>query len=302
MRREVPRDARLPEAPAARDRRRVAGAAWATRTSPAASTSTATTTARCRPAPSCARARPTRASRRRCPGCRRARRRQPPTATRCSAWPIPGPRGAAGRGRGLPQRGLRGRRAGGDHRLPQLRQPRGTRAPSGSFREGVRGVGDACRGLGRLSRARASRCRWCRATSASTTRAPSGRSVAPSPIVACVGVVDDYARCRSLRFKDAGDRDLPGGSAGGRTRRQPLPRRGLSGRPAGGARRWTSRRSRGEMPRRARRWCARASPAAVHDISDGGLAVCPRRDGGRASRGRRGAGRADRRSRPTWPA
>ena len=73
------------------------------------------------------------------------------------------------------------------------------------FAEGVRGVGEACSKLGRLSNPREP-LPVISGNVSFYNQSASGRSVAPSPVVACVGVVDDYRRCRSQHLKNAGDR------------------------------------------------------------------------------------------------
>ncbi|HOX25303.1 MAG TPA: phosphoribosylformylglycinamidine synthase subunit PurL [Candidatus Krumholzibacteria bacterium] len=73
------------------------------------------------------------------------------------------------------------------------------------FAESVRGIGEACRALGRLSAPREP-LPVISGNVSFYNQSASGRAVAPSPIVACVGVVDDYRRCRSQRFKEPGDR------------------------------------------------------------------------------------------------
>jgi phosphoribosylformylglycinamidine synthase len=140
----------------------------------------------------------------------------------------------------------------------------------GAFVEGVRGVGDACRGLGRLS-APGEPLPVVSGNVSFYNQSASGRSVAPSPIVACVAVVDDHARCRSLRLKNVGDRiylvgrpvaDLGGSlylDAGHQAGRPAVPEVDFAA-------------IRGELAGVLS--LVRAGLAnAVHDISDGGLAV-----------------------------
>ena len=102
----------------------------------------------------------------------------------------------------------------------------------------------------------------------------SGRSVAPSPIVACVGIVDDYTHCRSQRFKDAGRPHPAGRRARGRRLAGSLYlEAGFQAGPARGAApglRPAPARDR----RRASLWSRPGLVTAAHDISDGGLAVC----------------------------
>ncbi|MBD3220252.1 phosphoribosylformylglycinamidine synthase subunit PurL [bacterium] len=139
-----------------------------------------------------------------------------------------------------------------------------------TFAEGVRGVGDACRGVGRLS-APEEPLPVISGNVSFYNQSASGRSVAPSPIVACVGVVDDHRTSRSQHFKTAGDRIYlvgrpvreTGGSLyldlGFATGRPAVPELDLAA-------------VRHELS--AVLSLVRAGIAtAVHDISDGGLAV-----------------------------
>ena len=220
---------------------------------------------------SCAPARPTPARVAPMPGCRARRgvsgRRQP----------------AAAAGRSL-DRGRRtavveamrnvvgvGGHAAGDHRLPELRQPRGSRVAMGASSRPCAASATPPRRLGRLWRRRTCRCRSSRATSASTTsRRPAGRCRRrrSSPAWACI---DDVSRAvtqhcaprrRSLclvgdrrRGRSAARSTTPcAAAAGGRACR-------------GGLRRGASPISASSSRSRA------ASPLAVHDISDGGLAA-----------------------------
>lgn len=140
----------------------------------------------------------------------------------------------------------------------------------GTFVAGVRGIGDACRGLGRLS-APGDALPVVSGNVSFYNQSASGRSVAPSPIVACVGVVDDVARARSLRFKERGDRiylvGQPAAELGGSLY---LDAGYQAGRPAVPAVDFAAIRAElaGVLS------LVRAGLAsAVHDISDGGLAV-----------------------------
>ncbi|MFO7654153.1 MAG: phosphoribosylformylglycinamidine synthase subunit PurL [Candidatus Krumholzibacteriia bacterium] len=139
------------------------------------------------------------------------------------------------------------------------------------FTEAVRGIGDACRGLGRVS-APDEPLPVISGNVSFYNQSASGRAVAPSPIVACVGVVDDHARCRSQRFKAAGDAiylvgvptaDLEGSlyrSAGFQAGRPAVPPLDLA----------AARAEIGAVLSLVRAGLA----TAVHDISDGGLAIC----------------------------
>ncbi|HPF36381.1 MAG TPA: phosphoribosylformylglycinamidine synthase subunit PurL [Candidatus Krumholzibacteria bacterium] len=70
------------------------------------------------------------------------------------------------------------------------------------FREAVRGVGDACRGL--TLHARGGEALPVVSGNVSFyNQSAAGRTVAPSPIVACVANVADVSRARSSHFKEA---------------------------------------------------------------------------------------------------
>jgi phosphoribosylformylglycinamidine synthase len=73
-----------------------------------------------------------------------------------------------------------------------------------SFVESVRGIGDACRGLGRLE-APGDPLPVISGNVSFYNQSASGRAVAPSPIICCVGIVPDSSVCRSLSFKEAGN-------------------------------------------------------------------------------------------------
>ncbi len=73
-----------------------------------------------------------------------------------------------------------------------------------SFVESVRGIGDACRGLGRLE-APGDPLPVISGNVSFYNQSASGRAVAPSPIICCVGIVPDASVCRSLSFKEAGN-------------------------------------------------------------------------------------------------
>lgn len=72
------------------------------------------------------------------------------------------------------------------------------------FVEGVRGIGDACRGIGLLDH-EGHPLPVVSGNVSFYNQGESGRAIPPSPIIACVGVVEDHAWCRSLQFKDEGD-------------------------------------------------------------------------------------------------
>ncbi|MCK9996136.1 MAG: phosphoribosylformylglycinamidine synthase subunit PurL [Candidatus Krumholzibacteria bacterium] len=139
------------------------------------------------------------------------------------------------------------------------------------FTQAVKGVGDACRGIGCYARPGAA-LPVVSGNVSFYNQSSTGRSVAPSPIVACVAVVDDYTYCRSQRFKDEGDLILMIGS------RTPEMAGSLyldagfqAGRPAVPPLDFDTARCeiRGVIN------LVRGGLAtAAHDISDGGLALC----------------------------
>ncbi len=138
------------------------------------------------------------------------------------------------------------------------------------FQEAVRGIADACRGLGRPD-APGEPLPVVSGNVSFYNQSSSGRTVAPSPIVACVGVVEDWSRCRSQRFKAPGDRlylvgeptcDLGGSlyrAAGFAAGRPAVPRPDFA----------AVRREIAAVLALVRADLA----CAVHDVSDGGLAV-----------------------------
>ncbi|HPF71860.1 MAG TPA: phosphoribosylformylglycinamidine synthase subunit PurQ, partial [Candidatus Krumholzibacteria bacterium] len=138
------------------------------------------------------------------------------------------------------------------------------------FAESVRGIGDACRGVGCYAR----EDRPLPVVSGNVSfynQSSSGRAVAPSPIVACVGIVDDYARCRSQRLKDAGDRILLVGARVAEMAGSLYVDAGFrAGRPAVPPLEFAQeKREIGAVIALVRAGLV----TAAHDISDGGLAV-----------------------------
>ncbi len=139
------------------------------------------------------------------------------------------------------------------------------------FTEAVRGVGDACRGIGCYARPQAP-LPVISGNVSFYNQSSTGRSVAPSPIVGCVAVVDDYTRSRSQRFKNAGDvilligprRPETGGSlyldAGFQAGRPAVPEIDFQA-------------ARGEI-RAVIDLVQEGLINAAHDIGEGGLAVC----------------------------
>ncbi len=88
------------------------------------------------------------------------------------------------------------------------------------FRESVRGLAEAARGLW-LKDHPHQPTPYVSGNVSLYNQSAAGNAVAPSPIVACVGVIDDWSRCVSVQLKEAGHvlilagarRDELGGSA-----------------------------------------------------------------------------------------
>ncbi|MBN2071747.1 MAG: phosphoribosylformylglycinamidine synthase subunit PurL [Candidatus Krumholzibacteriota bacterium] len=72
------------------------------------------------------------------------------------------------------------------------------------FYEGVRGIGDACKGIGLISH-EGEPLPVVSGNVSFYNQGESGKAIPPSPIIACVGVVRDYSRSRSIGFKEAGN-------------------------------------------------------------------------------------------------
>ncbi|MBU8921510.1 MAG: phosphoribosylformylglycinamidine synthase subunit PurL [Bacteroidales bacterium] len=72
------------------------------------------------------------------------------------------------------------------------------------FFEGVRGIGDACKGIGHLSH-EGHPLPVVSGNVSFYNQGESGKAIPPSPVIACFGVVEDYSKCRSISFKDEGD-------------------------------------------------------------------------------------------------
>ncbi len=144
-------------------------------------------------------------------------------------------------------------------------------ASFGQFSEAVKGVGEACRKIGCYAKPGAA-LPVISGNVSFYNQSSTGRSVAPSPIVACVALIDDYTYCRSQRFKNGGDVILMVGS------RLPEMTGSLyidagfkAGRPAVSPLDFDAARCeiRGVID------LVRAGlVTAAHDISDGGLAIC----------------------------
>ena len=72
------------------------------------------------------------------------------------------------------------------------------------FSVGVRGIGEACRGIGHLGY-QGHPLPVVSGNVSFYNQSESGKSIPPSPVVCCVGVVEDYARCRTIQWKETGD-------------------------------------------------------------------------------------------------
>lgn len=72
------------------------------------------------------------------------------------------------------------------------------------FREGVRGIGEACKGIGLLSH-EGHPLPVVSGNVSFYNQGESGKAIPPSPIIACVGVVEDYSLCRSITWKEEGN-------------------------------------------------------------------------------------------------
>jgi len=72
------------------------------------------------------------------------------------------------------------------------------------FAEAVRGISDAARHIG-LKGHPDSPVPIVSGNVSFYNESAAGRAIHPSPIIACVGIVDDYSKCITMRAKDAGD-------------------------------------------------------------------------------------------------
>ncbi len=139
------------------------------------------------------------------------------------------------------------------------------------FTESVRGVGDACRGIGCYAEPGAP-LPVISGNVSFYNQSSTGRSVAPSPIVGCVAIVDDYTQCRSQRFSQEGDLILMIGCRTAEMAGSLYLDAGFSaGRPAVPELDFDAARS--EI-RSVIDLVAAGLVTAAHDISDGGLAIC----------------------------
>jgi len=137
------------------------------------------------------------------------------------------------------------------------------------FVEGVRGIGDACREIGLLEDAQYP-VPIVSGNVSFYNDSNQGRPIPPSPIVACFGVLKDYALATTPRLKSEGNGLMLIGE-----RRREL----------GGSAYWRTRGIEGGTPPRADFASARREMSLVldtiergyvvacHDISEGGLAI-----------------------------
>jgi len=72
------------------------------------------------------------------------------------------------------------------------------------FYEGVRGIGDACRGIGLIG-SEGDPLPVVSGNVSFYNQGKKEKAIPPSPIIACAGVVEDYSRSRSIFFKEEGD-------------------------------------------------------------------------------------------------
>ncbi len=138
------------------------------------------------------------------------------------------------------------------------------------FTEGVRGIGDAARGIGMVNSEPGTPCPIVSGNVSFYNQSAAGASIPPAPIVACFGVLDDYANALTQGLKEPGNRLLLAGA-----RRREL----------GGSAYWRHRGIAGGAPPRVDAAAARAEITALlaavdkgwlracHDVSEGGLAA-----------------------------
>ncbi|NIT36084.1 MAG: phosphoribosylformylglycinamidine synthase subunit PurL [candidate division Zixibacteria bacterium] len=138
-----------------------------------------------------------------------------------------------------------------------------------TFEEAVRGIGDACRGLG------------LRGTDAPLpvvsgnvsfyNQSTRGVAVKPSPVVCAVGFMEDFALAVTMQFKEAGNPVyLLGRRWGELGASQYYQLRGRLGWPAPMPRFGEERQMHEAVLELVETKCV----AAAHDVADGGLAVC----------------------------
>jgi phosphoribosylformylglycinamidine synthase len=140
------------------------------------------------------------------------------------------------------------------------------------FREAVRGMADAARGLGTLELEGEEPLPFVSGNVSFYNESSSGRAVPPSPIVCCLGVIENASRAVGLRLRAAGNRLLLvgerkvelGGSEVARLLGQ--EERGSVPKPS-----FTLERRVG---RALLKLAETGRVAACHDISSGGLFTC----------------------------
>lgn len=138
------------------------------------------------------------------------------------------------------------------------------------FREAVRGVGEACKGLTLHANSDVP-LPVVSGNVSLYNQSKSGRSVAPSPICACVANVKDVSNCRSMHLKDPGNRLILIGT--------PTADLGASLYQSNGGLAGTAKVSQPDLPAlrtEINAVCSLVEAGLVqsaHDISDGGIAV-----------------------------
>ncbi len=137
------------------------------------------------------------------------------------------------------------------------------------FTEGVRGVGDAARGIGMVDQEGVP-VPVVSGNVSFYNQSARGKAIPPSPIVACFGVLGDYSRAVTPVLKEEGD---------------PLFLVGARRRELGGSAYWRERKVEGGTPPRIDFATVRAEIGALleavesglvraaHDVSEGGLAA-----------------------------
>jgi phosphoribosylformylglycinamidine synthase len=73
------------------------------------------------------------------------------------------------------------------------------------FYEGIRGVGEACSGIGLMSHEGSHPLPVVSGNVSFYNQGKSGKAIPPSPIICTVGVVEDYSKSRSMTFKEEGN-------------------------------------------------------------------------------------------------
>jgi phosphoribosylformylglycinamidine (FGAM) synthase-like enzyme len=169
----------------------------------------------------------------------------------------------AGRGRMLAQHHRDRRRAAGLHRQPQLRQSRAAEI-MGQFVHAVQGIGDACRALGFP----------IVSGNVSLYNETNGRGILPTPTIGGVGLLPDWGKMAKAAFAAEGEAILLFGAPDwwGTHLGQSIYLRDLFGRRDGTPPHVDLEHEKkvGDLVRILIR---DGVATAVHDLSDGGLAV-----------------------------